>query len=1268
MANYRSQLSHYYTDKQESYVSVGSILPVFVDQYTDVTNLNLQTQNEEYSHPGFLYCDGQRYRIRDYPLLYEAVGDTYELDSEAISRNAVYVSDALEVGSIQRMFWVNDKLFFEMLNDPTTPGSNKRPYPYSCTVRFTDLGSIPAGLFTVLTQGYTLIPSDESAADSTTPNLTTTYKVFGINGANYNQNTYAFNFSAGGVHPTIRVSKGYNRDDYPFMIGSFRVPDYRERKLIGYGVGVEGGGTPIVENRTTLRVGDTGGTWYIPTSRIDDPGAFFDIGDVQTTGYDNVQTLVQARMIGAKEYTVGPVDDYILSRPPEHDHLLLHSRVDDTGLPVIGGGMDTLTSTYTNTNGTIIDFIPEGGIGVGVPLGHSHGLLGYRLTNAATATYGNVAGIGTGEDASEDGCTDFDIGSAPPFSLNSVTSNGTLITVVTNSPHNLGSTDWITITLAGAPWDGDYAVQTIVSTEEFTASKNNMPPSGTMPAGGVVRQADGTFQPVVTQEEPRAYVIDDNAVIGNKPIIVFQPGDLQTRYEVNLPTDGTSFSKSAADAGEQVVQLSFNLYGSGGSGGNTATNGTTGGNASVTFTLDSTSHTLIAYGGQGGRSGNGGGTGGSGGGVSIPAALLADDRVVVNQDDNGASGTNGGTAQANGGEGGGSGTGAGGDGVGTPFNYSTSQTYGPYYSSGNTSFADFGNITNVNIQISGGGGGRGNTNANSGCSSGIGGSASVGRRVVGNFPAPGNFTYVVGTQGAQGFNNRDYGNAEDYNYGGGGGAGSGGGGGRGALGNGGTGGAGGGATGIYYNGIIVMGAGGGGGGGGSGGGSNGGGWDGCYAGSGGIGPASGLYGGSAIQFGNGATGGISGCTAGGGGGGGAGCGPSGGGAGGSGGGAGAGHGGFGGGSGGAAGRSAYNTTYISGASESGGSSGGGYAIFVVSRTYSGYGASGGGGGQGGILSVAITDPDGGLATGISGSLGAPGSTGGGSGNYGQVNVKVSGQLPGTNPQVGNTTAAGRSYRAPDYPDTIDYSEIPIITGSAIWATSTDGVDIISASNGTFPVAPNSLHDSKVTRLIKFSGEGSRSLTIGPLDTRYINRLYFDIIKGNNSNGGDRPEENLMLYYKADRDANTRVLADALVLTNVTSSVYNTYSYRIPEDSNMRDSSIYLELLQERPADSGDNNDDEADNFGLAQMVTTFNPRTDYVFTPSSNATIPGCGDDGIVQVRRIVTAAETNILVDDGTFVLSASTPVSVNASVEVENAIPLITKYHRVKYLIKAT
>ena len=94
-------------------------------------------------------------------------------------------------------------------------------------------------------------------------------------------------------HPKIRIRKSFRISDYPYILGKFRVPDYRERKLIGFGEGVEGSGTPLVEDRLTMSVGDVGGIWYIPISTLEDPIEFYEISDVLTTGYSDVETQIQ---------------------------------------------------------------------------------------------------------------------------------------------------------------------------------------------------------------------------------------------------------------------------------------------------------------------------------------------------------------------------------------------------------------------------------------------------------------------------------------------------------------------------------------------------------------------------------------------------------------------------------------------------------------------------------------------------------------------------------------------------------------------------------------------------------------------------------------------------------------------------------------------------------------------------------------------------------------------------------------------------------------
>ena len=337
------------------------------------------------------------------------------------------------------MWWHDNKLYFEILNDPNHISGDKRVYPYGSGLAFIDeitvpqtpensLGSIPTGLFTVGTS-YSLVQDDSGLVGL--PNNTTVYKVLkndgtDFDGTQYTQGNYTIDFNAAGEeHPRVLITKTVALNDYPYLIGEFRVPDYRERKLIGYGNGVNGGGTPVAANITNVKVGAMAGQWYVPKSRLDDVGSFFTVSDVTTSGYENVTSFVPMRMIGSVKYTVGPMDDAILPRPPEHDHYLLHSRPDETAQTTAAGFTDTLTAHYRLQSGMVNVFLPE--TASGAPLGHSHGLIGQRMQNESTATFGNVIGIGEVVDDTAT-CKSYRVTQAPPLNVTVATSDGTTIT------------------------------------------------------------------------------------------------------------------------------------------------------------------------------------------------------------------------------------------------------------------------------------------------------------------------------------------------------------------------------------------------------------------------------------------------------------------------------------------------------------------------------------------------------------------------------------------------------------------------------------------------------------------------------------------------------------------------------------------------------------------------------------------------------------------------------------------------------------------------
>ena len=598
-------------------------------------------------------------------------------------------------------------------------------------------------------------------------------------------------------------------------------------------------------------------------------------------------------------------------------------------------------------------------------------------------------------------------------------------------------------------------------------------------------------------------------------------------------------------------------------------------------------------------------------------------------------------------------------------------------------------ITSVNFDISGGAGGNGPPNGQAGCPGSVGGTGSPGRRVTGQLGGnPGVLNWTIGYIGGEGINQQE-GSINEPAAAGGDGAAVGGPSGQGAWGNGGSGGGGGGATSLSNSiGTTLAGAGGGGGGGGTGGGDNngsapGGTIDPCWTGGAGLPNPNGLAIVNPIGFSGGAGGGSKGCTSGGGGGGGGGAGPSGGGSGGAGGAAGAGHVNTGSGSGGEAGRSAVNSSSVTSASESAGSTGDGYVTLTVNFQAQGNNPSGGGGGAGAGLSFSIqrtnTDEDITTAFAVSVGGGGNGGAGGGSnGEGGRVVVECYGQLPGDDNVVGISEPAGRFWDVPDFPNA-GYLISGNPTGGtlgAIWHSASNGVEVVGSTGDNFGLA-NNISNSLSNRNIRFSGLGSRFLQIGPLNLTNVDQLTMGIIKGNGSNGGDTPEEDMVIYWKTGLDATSETPLEAIAQAgNISASGWVNYSVPLDVNSDARANGIYLIVRQTRPDQSGDNDDptegDTNDNWGIALFGVRYATFTDRVFIPTLDATLPGnegtCGpDDGIDVIKRVVTATESNIRFTDGTLNLSASTPVSVSGTAQVQQTLPLVTKYHRSKYLIKA-
>ena len=679
---YRDKFQNYYQDKGGQHQPPGTILPVLVDVNSGAAN-----EIEEYSHEGYLYCDGRELNIRDYPILYKAVRNTY-------GGNTSYTPlQPTSPGGLRRLFWINDKAFLNFYRDPNVTPSIKMPYPYGASVRIigqttqftgnisagspdittipsTDINKINVGDVVELmgNNGTVTLPVNTTVLSKDPVGLSVSLSnSFGGSGSqvgaqfgigigfgsigtgvfefnNYYQtkeptevvtaqvpvNEFCYevvfpdgvdpstlpqatvNFTGGGtVHPNIQVYKSFTFRDFPLNIGTFFLPDYREKIVAGFG-SVDGLGSATIEDALNNTVGQIGGTWYIAQNQLLNGGLFFDIGNVKTTGYTGIQADISTYITGSVSTTLGPIEDHIFSRPIEHFHNILSSEPDEALAVEFGGSpSDKYGVTYSKTRANVIPFEPNGG--GGVALGHSHGLSAAALNDGKMATYGNVEGIGLDDGGNP---KKWNVTSAPTINITSITydaPNDKCI-VATAEPHGYSPNDWVTIQGATPiEYNGSFLVLTSgLSTQgfEYDPTSDSQPnPPGVSPAGGnpIVKLASGTFDDVTSIPQPRYYAINNQTIVGGKATVIVNPGT-GVEFAMEEAYNAGTITMNPIPAGQGDVNLiDISLFAPGGGGGDSDNSGGDAGYAYATFTVDGTTYTITANGGDGGTAGSIGG-------------------------------------------------------------------------------------------------------------------------------------------------------------------------------------------------------------------------------------------------------------------------------------------------------------------------------------------------------------------------------------------------------------------------------------------------------------------------------------------------------------------------------------------------------------------------------------------------------------------------------------------------------------------------------------
>ena len=1048
---------------------------------------------------------------------------------------------------------------------------------------------------------------------------------------------------------------------------TFNVPDYKARKIVGAGGGVSGGGSPVSGNVIST-VGATGGRWFFSKTQQE---ALFDIGNIVISGYPNITEFVGGTLTGEVTIRIGPLEDKMITSVPEHDHALMTSTAPQAGaFEGSSFAVDTHLASYKDTTGQVSFFLPSNGS----PLFHSHGVVDYIITDPTLSTFGNTSGIGETIDVTitatniigETGGTKFNIpghdlatGYKIRVKSNDQTTQCTFDVDGVNTAFSTNS-EWYVIVIDD---DNFYLAKTkyrakigdaLFATTNGNAGSDIVIELLYKMAGNL----PGDTVTVIQQPSDTVWDIDNGYTIGGKTIV--NPGGESTKTVTITESNVAGSYTVPAPTAEQspIVGVSGFLGGAGGGGATTDVSGTNGGDSYYEFNYNGNQIQIVSESGEGGTQGDSGGNGGSGGQCRIVSGGTGATNVnstgtytvggldiEIQQYYPGNDGVNG--SSSAGGEGGVAALigGAGGDGSRTLFTGTNDVT--TTFNTPDSGFVIYNvpqtwPIQQLRATLRGGGGGSGGTgDGGGGWHAGDGG---PGKRMTVNLSNPDDIVSLrvyVGGGGERPTNTNTGGNPKYI-----GGAGSnlgfagGGNGGNGT--GGGGGGGGGGASAIGTSVTMLAGAAGGGGGGAGGSGTQSNDMNGQVTGNDGTQNLSSVFSGS------GGNGSASVCSGGGGGGGGGGLG------------SGAGIGGGGGsgngsnarreGYGGKRGQTAYKgsgsggtATFVSEGGAGNGTNvgvgqmadgGGGSVEFVATENQTFLGDGGGGGGSGSYFFFKFEIDD------INAGTLVVGSGGNNGGETGQGSIKY---------QITETTEG----------------DITTSVTSGLFDIASPQVDYVQSGTGSGVNGGFASTDTE--KYLRFFGnEAVRFARTIPIDATVtnskgseINTVKIRVIRGNGSNGGEQPNEPLELF--ASNDNATSFTKIGTISSSIGPTTWTMVD--IPLPTNMKVANLILEVRQTR---SGAGNPDN-DNFGIDYVAFAHDQKEETITTYPS-----GKADLGIEFVtERIEPQGDplnsAGLEVNEGTFTLSSAVKLNVDSSLQPDIDIPLLTRYHLVKYMIRA-
>ena len=1248
--NYRNTRQLYYSDKASDSTEIGTIvnsfkaiddvydndfIPNVVNKRYTVQSGDAQTEdNPEYQYPGYLYCDGSEYNISDFPLLYSIIGNEYGGTSrpgiKVTNRGASYPTDQSMTIEIDGPPGYN----------PNNPGNLEK---IEAVVVVAIDGKVLSVTATKLGFGY----------DPANPPSFTLQNAGSGSGLQLE-----FNFDSNGQIAAIsplNILSYYGESD----LGTFKVPDLKARKVVGYG-NVYGPGSPTI-GLITLGAGAkfTGGSWVF--TKASQKG-YFSLGTITTVGYDNVTDTVSTRIVGTQTVDV-EMSQRRLQGVPQHTHYIYHTEADQQIANLPGFSGDRYLAAYDNTNKSIQQFFPVGGI----PYEHSHALLKNPLTSSAVGTYDifdySAGAAGTGSTkwgyendayymaSGDEGAGTYELLTYVPPTVFKTLSNSSVIggrTVFTggvpiveyNSTNTYTSgtqtltipTEWETMLIIAAGGggggsngtsNGGDGGDTTVQIDNGAALKivagGGKGAVGTTGGNGGTTSVTGTAGPLTS-------IIQDKSTAGTNGVAGPFPAFTYPSNPGVAGEGGVNTGSAAANRGSDGEHTWVPQPGPSGDSGNKTGSGS--------ISLTGANFTKIEFyiaGARGGHKANPGGNGACGkrGGSGGPGSIL---RLSVSNPTNGFQGTY--ETGSNGNNSGGGGSGASGSNGGSGGSKRGTGQDGAGGGGGSLIKNNSGSI----VAGAGGGGGGG----------GYDGSQCSGQGKEG-FPGRNNDTPGWGSNSPLSTSSNLF-------------AGGGAGGGSAACNGGGGGGGGGGIATDSYTGQ---------------GGGKGGGGGGAASHGGGKGGGRGMSAYKSTIFtlisestGNTQSGYV---------------------------------------------RWVYESDNSYWTSGGGGGGSGGYIYALVDRSQlgaagnatitvggKGSGTSGAGNGFAAVNFGEVVGYEGGSSDVVAGDLiidadpkteiytsgsgvGSAGGfklpttqvpvveiLGGGGGSGATATVSLSAGA------VADITlgAAGSNYTA--------VPEVRIKHGAGTKAYATATVDQ-NAKTVTGVELSASVVPAPYTHYVKFSGTSNqRYITLKEHDCTNVRRFTIKVARGNGSNGGERPEhggDELKLYFNKDLSDNFNgtsnflgvivpIPTSAEISSGYDGSSGNTkwywYSIELPEVAQAEN--VRFKIVQDRnPGSSANDNSGDTDHYGICDFIYEYNEVTELVFVPADGA-IPKSADKLSYTVEgresSIYTSGATGL---DAKFTLNSKNPILPTAAIDPDYPIPVLEPYHLCKYLIKA-